>query len=233
MRGIPQGQHFAQHSHAIAHEVDFASLAMIPAHRDLAQPQSRAMSEEEKFYIKSESVHFSGRDNLPADGHVKRFEAALGIPEWKAGSGSRQQIKNAPGLFPPPWLSISNQAAIERARAEDQVGVAGCDRLDDFRKLVDWSGQVGIEERCDGSCRAQESAAHSGAFAAIGGMIEQTNRQRRFMEQDVSNNFAGPVGRAVVHDDQLTLRTIGAQVFNGNAQGFGNALRFVERGHDE
>jgi len=81
---------------------------MIPAHWNFPEPQSRSLCKQEQLYIKAKADDFRGFDNLPTRFHAKRLETALSVPKRQTSGEAHQQIKNAPTLFAPPWLAISD-----------------------------------------------------------------------------------------------------------------------------
>ena len=101
---------------------------------------------------------------------------------------------------------MPDQAAIERARAEDDVVISGLDRLDDFRQLGDRRRKIGVGKKRDRRLGCEQSGAHGVAFAAI---LDEAQDARRHVGMAGEKLFRHPgcaVGRAVVDHDQLRCR---------------------------
>src|ERR1041384_6375103 len=83
-RLLPDQSHFIHHLETIAEHADFPSLVVVPSHRNLFQPQSRAKSQIQQFNVKSKPIDSRCLDERPAHAHTKSLEAALRVPEWQS-----------------------------------------------------------------------------------------------------------------------------------------------------
>src|SRR5437660_10095451 len=144
-----QRNHFAQNAQAIAHELDVTSFVMIPAHRNFAQAQAGALREIKQLNVESKAIDPRGFENRAANIETKRFKSALRVPKRQTGRDAHKQVENAAALLTAPRLVMTDQAAIERARAKGDVELSGCDRLDHFRRLLERRGKIGIEKQAD------------------------------------------------------------------------------------
>src|SRR5260370_28361938 len=123
---------------------------MVPAHRDLPEPQSSAVSEKKKFDIKREPDGMRFFQNWPADIQPKRFETALRVPKRHSGCKPNDQIENTPGLLASPRLTDTDQSAIKRARTKRKIHISVFDRLDHRSE----------ERRVGKECRSRWSPYH-------------------------------------------------------------------------
>src|SRR5439155_9248916 len=144
-----QRDHLAQHPQAILHERDFASFRVVPAHRNFAQAQTGTLREIKQLNIESKAIDPRGFENRAANIETKRFKSALRIPKRQTGRDAHKQVENPAALLTAPRLMMTDQAAIERARAKGDVELSGGDRLDHFRRLLERRGKIGIEKQAD------------------------------------------------------------------------------------
>src|SRR5438067_4827922 len=127
----------AEHSDAIARDVDLAPLVMVPAHRDFLHPQVRFPAEIKELDVETESIGLRRFEDWAENVEAKCFEAALGIPVRQPGREPHDQIENTAALFPQPRLALADQAALQCARSEGHVEFAGCNGFDQLRSLLD------------------------------------------------------------------------------------------------
>src|SRR5438552_13917544 len=80
LRARSQRDHFAQHSQAIAKKTDFATLSVVPAHRNFTGSQSGMLRQIKQFDIKGEPVQAGGLKNRAAHIETKGLEPALCVP---------------------------------------------------------------------------------------------------------------------------------------------------------
>ena len=88
---------------------------MIPAHWNLAHPEIRPAREIEELNVETEPVRFRPLEDRPEDLEAKGFESTLRVPKRKSGRGSNDEIENTAALFAPPWLTMTDQPAVESA----------------------------------------------------------------------------------------------------------------------
>src|ERR1700675_937323 len=122
---------------------------MIPAHWNLAEPQSCPVGEKKKFDIEREPDGVRFFQNWPAGIQPERFETALRIPERHSSCQAHDQIENATGLFASPRLPDADQLAIERARTKGKIDISIRNRLDHFRNFAQRRGKIGVKEQSD------------------------------------------------------------------------------------
>jgi len=79
------------------------------------------MREVKQLDIKGEAVDASGFENGAADVDPKRFKTTLRVPKRQASDESDKKIEDATSLFTSPWLVLTDQAAIQRARTNGNV----------------------------------------------------------------------------------------------------------------
>src|ERR1700730_1184383 len=144
-----QRDHFTQHSQAIAKKTDFATLSMVPAHRNFTDSQSGMLRQVKQFDIEGEAVEAGGLQNWAAHIETKSLEPALRIPKRQPSRDAHEQVERAASLLAPPRLMDANQSAIQGARPKCNVNLAICNRLDQFRRLSQWRGKIGIKKQAN------------------------------------------------------------------------------------
>ena len=95
------------------------------------------------------------------------------------------------------------RVARERSDAEHGVGLGGEQRLEQVREVLGVILEVGVEDRGEITTRVPKSRADRGALAAVA-IVEQDRHVVRPVAR--AEELAAPIGRAVVHHDQLDRR---------------------------
>src|SRR6059058_1370375 len=116
LRARSQRDHFPQHSQAIAKKADFATLSVVPAHRNFTDSQSGMLRQIKQFDIKGEPVEAGGLQNRTAHIETKSLEPALRVPKRQPSRDADEQVERAPSLLASPRLMDANQSAIQGAR---------------------------------------------------------------------------------------------------------------------
>jgi hypothetical protein len=116
LRALSQRDYFTQHSQAIAEKTDFATLSVVPAHRNFTDSQSGMLREIKQFDIEGEPVEAGGLQNRAAHFETKSLEPALCVPKRQSSRDADEQVERAPSLLTPPRLMDANQSAIQGAR---------------------------------------------------------------------------------------------------------------------
>src|SRR5437667_12088138 len=98
LRARSQRDHFAQHSQAIAKKTDFATLSVVPAHRNFTGSQSGTLRQIKQFDVKGEPVQAGGLKNSAAHSETKGLEPALWVPKRQPSAGADTQAERAPSL---------------------------------------------------------------------------------------------------------------------------------------
>ena len=150
----------------------------------------------------------------------------------QSGGEADKRVKNLPALLAPPRLAAADQAAIERARAKNDVVNSGLDRLDDFRQLRDRGREIGIGKKCDRRLGREQAGADGVAFAVILGETQNPRRHVGMVREKILRHLGGPVAGAVVDHNQLRRRTVILEVGEERAQVIGQAPGFV-KGRDD
>src|SRR5947208_9968833 len=147
LRSRSQRDHFPQHSQAIAKKTDFATLSVVPAHRNFTDSQSGMLRQIKQFDIEGEAVQASGLQNWAAHIETKSLEPTLCIPERQPSRDADEQVERAASLLASPRLMDANQSAIQSARPKCNVDLAICNRFAQFRRLSQRRGKIGIEKQ--------------------------------------------------------------------------------------
>src|SRR5262249_23370387 len=169
-----QPDYFAQHLQAVAEEINFAALGMVPSDWNFADAQTSALRQIKQLYVEREALDPSYFEDWSARVEAERLEAALRVPKGQPGGEPHQKIEHAARLLAAPWLMNSDQAAVHRARAKRDVHFAICDGLDELRCLLKRRGKIGIGKKADWPLRGEQSGPHRGALSAIRKIFQQT-----------------------------------------------------------
>src|SRR5262249_13198440 len=162
-----QPDYFAQHLQAVAEEINFAALGMVPADWNFADAQTSALRQVKQLYVEREALDPSCFEDRSARVEAERLEAALCVPHGQPGGEPHATIQDAATLLGAPRLMNSDQAAVQRARAKRDIHFAICDRFDELWCLLKRRGKIGVGKKADWSLRGEQPGAHRGAFPAI------------------------------------------------------------------
>src|SRR5207248_8183406 len=149
LRARSQRDHFAQHSQAIAKKADFATLSVVPAHRNFTDSQSGMLRQIKQFDIKGEPVEAGGLQNRTAHIETKSLEPALRVPKRQPSRDADEQVERAPSLLASPRLMDANQSAIQGARPNCNFDLAIGNRLNQFRRPSSRVEKFGMEKQAD------------------------------------------------------------------------------------
>ena len=120
----------AEHPAGVAEDADFRALDVVPADRNFLKPQAVMLSDEQKLDVETEPVDLSSSRAAAGTCHIESFKAALRVGERQPGHRSDDEVHNLAALLAPPGLMRADQAAVESTRAERDVEIACCDRID-------------------------------------------------------------------------------------------------------
>src|SRR5437764_14924285 len=116
LRARSQRDHFAQHSQAIAKKTDFATLSVVPAHRNFTDSQSGMLRQIKQFDIKGEPVEAGGLQTRTARIETKSLEPALRVRKRQPRRDAEEQVERATSLLASPRLIGDNGPATQRPR---------------------------------------------------------------------------------------------------------------------
>ena len=154
------------------------------------------------------------------------------VPKRETGGDANEQVKNAAGLLAPPGLMLTNQSPIQRTRAKRNVDSTVGNRLDHLGRLLQRCREIGIKKQPNRILHSEQSGPNGGTLAAIWKILEQARVDFR-----ARKNFARDrprcVGRAIVYDDQFTLRRNILEIIESEPERVADSGCFVEGGNDD
>src|SRR5688572_31761370 len=102
-------RHLFEHSRTVADYADLTPFVVVPANRDLPEPQTVKMRNVKEFDVESEPLDLHQIQQRPKLRHIECLETALSVPKRHSRESSYHQIENLPALFTPPRLVRADQ----------------------------------------------------------------------------------------------------------------------------
>lgn len=190
---------------------------MAPPHGYFPNAQAVTAANEEYFRIESKTHDgqlVKCRQRLLA---VKQFEPALSIVNPQTEQQPDHPIEDDAADFPEWRLMLVNEASIDGARADHDIGVSAHCNFEKFFQFFDWRRQVRVRKKNINTLGRKHTLTHGMAFAVVFRVTE--NSQARNLS--LTDQVRGAVRGSVVDDDDLRLkRSLPHKVLNlpdGNA----------------
>src|SRR5215467_3678438 len=146
------------------YRVQLRAFDVVPTDRSLQQPPALLFGDEEYFRVETETVNPLQPEDRSRGLPSKGFESALRVFESQSCERELDQITSPPDGLAEKRLMRTDQTAVERARAEDDVVAALGYRAYDFDDLARRGRQVGVEKESDLAVGFEHSVSYGIAF---------------------------------------------------------------------
>ena len=217
------------HAKAVADHPYLGVVGMTPSHGDLTDAQPAPRSQEENLRIEAKAVDGLFLEERTRPIPVEQLEPALRVVKLQPQTDAHQAIEqNATGLAKSGLVSL-NLTSIDRARPDDDISRIPLRDVVQLEKLVDRSREIRIGEEniCPG--RPQHAGPDAVSFAAAFIVVDEPDA----VGFETPDDRARPIGRAVVHDQDLEGKRRSSEELTQLAERVGDSARFVESRDDD
>src|SRR3990170_309119 len=221
---LPQhGGAVPQHGHSTARIVD-------PDDPRFQTAQPQPLGQPQDLNIEAKPLDLLQPEQTQGGLAVEELEPALGIVDGQSHQGADDQVEHLPGLTAQPGLRPFQQARVEVAGADDNVPALLQQRQQAVH-LPNGGGEVGVSEKDIPPLALQHPVLDAVTFAPVAAVPQQA--QPGIAAGDATDEVNRVVGGAVVHDHHLSSVGNLLQVSVDGGKSSGEALGFVEGGHND
>lgn len=180
------------------------TLAVRPEHGDFFHGKTHTPRQKEDFGIESPALDLLQWENALRGLAAKGLESALGVGIIQAQKQAQDQVEDSSEGLAVERLPLGLKIGAEPARSDRDVGSGG-DRVEQFGRLTDWRGEIGIGEQADIATRMQHTVANAETLTAIAGILHEQDLGMHLAV--LADDLCGVVARSVIDDQNFDVPT--------------------------